>query len=199
MFHSVIRIAVAVGLVQASLAHVAVREELDTTSNVASLAGPAGPKLKWADVKALVPAVISGKKYGCKCYPGQSCWPSQSVWSKLNQTVGGGLVVHIPPAAACHNTFEGPLGTIKTYDAAGCASVQANWASEQWTYVSPVVLLSFSPLVMVTYKPQCRAAGRQHVDVRHQRHVPSDDQPVGAVYTGLLRRLRPQGHEARAY
>jgi hypothetical protein len=135
MFYSVIRVAAAVGLIQVSLAHV-VREDSGAAADVSLVGGPIGPKspkLNWADVKALVPSVINGKKYGCKCYPGQSCWPSQSTWSKLNQTVGGGLLVHIPPAAACHNTFQGPLGTVQTYDAAACANVQANWASEQWT------------------------------------------------------------------
>jgi len=148
MFYSIIRVATAAGLIQASLAHVAVREDSEAGVDVSLLGGlvpppgppgppsppaPKGPKLNWADVKALVPSVINGKKYGCKCYPGQSCWPSQSSWSKLNQTVGGGLIVHIPPAAACHNTFQGPLGTVQTFDAAACANVQANWASEQWT------------------------------------------------------------------
>lgn len=152
MFYSVLRVAAAAGLIQASLAHVVVREDSAAVADVALVAGPGSgpvgpptppgppappgpkdPKLNWADVKPLIPSVINGKKFGCKCYPGQSCWPSQSAWSKLNQTVGGGLVVHIPPAAACHNTFQGPLGTVQTYDAAGCANVQANWASEQWT------------------------------------------------------------------
>ncbi|OIW22162.1 hypothetical protein CONLIGDRAFT_703077 [Coniochaeta ligniaria NRRL 30616] len=33
----------------------------------------------------------------------------------------------------CHNTFQGPLGTVSTYSAAGCADVQANFANETWT------------------------------------------------------------------
>lgn len=151
MFYSVLRVAAAAGLIQASLAHVVVREDADvslvagpgpggpgpvappTPPGPPAPPGPKDPKLNWADVKPLVPSVINGKHYGCKCYPGQTCWPSQSAWSKLNQTVGGGLLVHIPPAASCHNTFQGPLGTVQTYDADACANVQANFASEQWT------------------------------------------------------------------
>jgi hypothetical protein len=74
-----------------------------------------------------------GRKYGCKCYPGDKCWPENSEWKKLNNDVDGNLVVHVPPEAACHNTFESPLGSVETYDAEKCAEVTANWADEQWT------------------------------------------------------------------
>jgi len=81
----------------------------------------------------LVPRVWEGKQYGCKCYVGDDCWPKSKEWKTLNSTVDGNLVIHVPPEAACHNTFEGPLGTLETYDAERCAEVTANYAAEQWT------------------------------------------------------------------
>ncbi|KXX73156.1 6-hydroxy-D-nicotine oxidase [Madurella mycetomatis] len=80
----------------------------------------------------LVPRTWNGRLYGCKCYPGDACWPSTNEWNKLNNTVNGNLHVLVPPEAACHNTFNGLLGTIPTYDAAKCAEVTANYTREQW-------------------------------------------------------------------
>lgn len=80
----------------------------------------------------LVPRTWNGRSYGCKCYPGDACWPSADQWNKLNNTVDGNLHVLVPPEAACHNTFNGLLGTIPTYDAAKCADVTANYTREQW-------------------------------------------------------------------
>ena len=85
------------------------------------------------DTPALVPATWNGQSYGCKCYLGDACWPNADSWSKLNATVDGNLVVHVPPEAVCHNTFDGPLGSIKTYDAAACAKLTAIYPDEQWS------------------------------------------------------------------
>ncbi|KAK3499468.1 uncharacterized protein B0T23DRAFT_17731 [Neurospora hispaniola] len=74
----------------------------------------------------------NGANYACKCYPGDPCWPSTLQWNLLNATVGGNLQISIPPAASCYNTFQGLLGNISTYNAAQCADVHANYASEQW-------------------------------------------------------------------
>ncbi|KAK5655587.1 hypothetical protein OQA88_5518 [Cercophora sp. LCS_1] len=80
----------------------------------------------------LVPRTWNGKSYGCKCYLGDACWPSAQSWKTLNATVGGNLVVHIPPESVCHNFFNGTLGIIPTYDAAKCADVAAKYPTEQW-------------------------------------------------------------------
>ncbi|KAH8890145.1 FAD-binding domain-containing protein [Thozetella sp. PMI_491] len=80
-------------------------------------------------------------EYGCKCYFGDSCWPSPVAWQTLNTTVGGNLIVDIPPGAPCHQVFEGPLGNITTYDAAKCAAVTANFSNEQWTTDQPAAML----------------------------------------------------------
>jgi hypothetical protein len=88
--------------------------------------------LSFSDAGSLVTTTWNGHKYGCKCYIGQSCWPSASKWNSLNSTVGGSLIVDIPPGAPCHNTFNGPLGTVNTYDAAACAEATAMWTDETW-------------------------------------------------------------------
>ena len=85
------------------------------------------------DAASLVSTTWGGRRYGCKCYIGQSCWPSNAQWRNLNASVDGTLLVHIPPGAPCHSTFNGPLGTVNTYNAAACANVQAQFASESWT------------------------------------------------------------------
>ncbi|KXH49751.1 isoamyl alcohol oxidase [Colletotrichum simmondsii] len=81
----------------------------------------------------LVPRTWQGKQYGCKCYAGDACWPKSNDWNQLNTTVEGNLHAHIPPEAVCHNTFDGTLGTVQTYDAAKCAEVTAIYTDEQWT------------------------------------------------------------------
>lgn len=90
------------------------------------------PILDFSDVAALTPRTINGESYGCKSYLGEAEWPSQSKWNALNQTVGGALQIHVPPGAVCHNTFDGPLGTINSYDAAACAEANAMFSDEQW-------------------------------------------------------------------
>lgn len=93
--------------------------------------------LDWIDAARLDQTTYNGQKYGCKCYPGRPCWPSANKWNSLNRTVDGTLRPVVPAGAVCHNTFEGPFGTVQTYDQAACADAQANFLSynEQWTYV----------------------------------------------------------------
>ncbi len=81
----------------------------------------------------LVHRTWNDTKYGCRCYYDDDCWPAADVWAKLNTTVGGNLMVDVPPGAVCHDKFHGPLGIIDTYDAAACADAKANFTSEQWT------------------------------------------------------------------
>ncbi|AEO63034.1 uncharacterized protein THITE_2039882 [Thermothielavioides terrestris NRRL 8126] len=83
----------------------------------------------------------SGTNYACKCYPGDTCWPDSGQWQKLNATVGGNLQVDIPPGAPCYNTFKGPLGDVQTYNADECATVTANWTSEQFQVEQPAAAL----------------------------------------------------------
>lgn len=71
----------------------------------------------------------SGRRYACKCYPGDRCWPTPQKWKALNDTVGGTLKQVIPNWAVCYNTFEGK----PTYNAATCAQATANFTLEQWT------------------------------------------------------------------
>jgi hypothetical protein len=71
----------------------------------------------------------SGRRYACKCYPGDRCWPTLQKWKALNDTVGGTLKEVIPNWAVCYNTFEGK----PTYNAAACAEATANFPLEQWT------------------------------------------------------------------
>ncbi|KAI1660631.1 FAD-binding domain-containing protein [Daldinia decipiens] len=89
----------------------------------------------------LVERTWNNTKYGYKCYIGDDCWPSDDSWVKLNSTVDGNLLVNIPPGASCHNTFDGPLGTVPTYDAAACAEATDKWSDESWTVEKPAAEL----------------------------------------------------------
>ena len=93
-------------------------------------ANPVRPK---APKSGLVPRTWNGQDYECKCYVGDDCWPKQKDWDALDTKVGGNLHVHIPPEAACHNSFNGPLGTVDTFDAAKCADVSSQWTNSWWT------------------------------------------------------------------
>ncbi|KAF1994964.1 FAD binding domain-containing protein [Amniculicola lignicola CBS 123094] len=72
---------------------------------------------------------FSGRRYDCKCYPGDPCWPGFTKWKWLNTTVGGNLKEVVPDAAVCYNTFEGK----PTYNAAACQYITENFNGEQWT------------------------------------------------------------------
>ncbi|KAK1751039.1 hypothetical protein QBC47DRAFT_417474 [Echria macrotheca] len=143
------RALAATALVHSAFGYVLSRDDIEIVDSLeeadaelSALKGPGGPGgLDWSDVAKLEPATINGKKYECKCYPGQKCWPGQPKWNQLNQTVGGALSVHIPPGAYCHNTMTGPLGTFNTYDAAKCQDALANFASESWTVSQPAAAL----------------------------------------------------------
>ncbi|KAK3326009.1 hypothetical protein B0H66DRAFT_145406 [Apodospora peruviana] len=107
-----------------------------------AVAGPQAPAATGASKG--VPRTWNGTNYECKCYVGDSCWPNLQKWNTLNATVGGNLRISTPPAAPCYNSYQSPWGNISTYDAAQCASITANFASEQfqidlptaglWTY-----------------------------------------------------------------
>jgi len=125
MHYPLLLLGLATGVFSTSLPHL---PRQDVTAS-----GGGTPPLNFSDAAPLQPTTWNGKKYGCKCYLGDKCWPSDKDWQKLNTTVGGNLIVDIPPGAPCHKTFQGPLGTISTYNAAQCADVQANFADETWT------------------------------------------------------------------
>ncbi|KAK4097303.1 hypothetical protein N658DRAFT_500531 [Parathielavia hyrcaniae] len=132
MVFSLLRLACAASFLSAALAQITLRSEAETVSASVDV-----DSLDFSDAAGVSTVTSKGITYGCKCYPGESCWPSASKWRSLNATVDGRLLVHIPPAAACHNTFTGPLGTVNTYDAAKCAEVTQNWESESWTAPQP--------------------------------------------------------------
>lgn len=122
------RLALAAGLMPTALTQIVVRNEPDTAARTTAIS-----ELDFSDAAGAQPAFFNGINYRCKCYPGDRCWPSAAKWRALNATVGGRLHVHIPPGAPCYNTFDGPLGTVNTYDAAACAEATQNWESESWT------------------------------------------------------------------
>jgi hypothetical protein len=78
------------------------------------------------------PRKWNGNLYSCKCYFDDACWPKKPEWDRLNKTVNGNLRLHVPPEAVCHNKFNGPLGTLSTYNEAACNELQATYADEQW-------------------------------------------------------------------
>ncbi|KAK7962720.1 uncharacterized protein PG986_003545 [Apiospora aurea] len=59
----------------------------------------------------------------CRCFPGDDCWPSLEDWNDFNETISGRLIVTVPIASPCHDSFPGV-----EYDAEKCADIQANWA-----------------------------------------------------------------------
>jgi hypothetical protein len=69
--------------------------------------------------------------YQCKCAPGEACWPAAAQWSELNTTVGGNLVVNVPPGAACYASLNGA----STYDQAKCSEATQKWGDQQWQFV----------------------------------------------------------------
>ncbi|KAL2256286.1 hypothetical protein VTK26DRAFT_1897 [Humicola hyalothermophila] len=126
------RFALVAGLASAALAQIHVRDEPDPAAKVTDVSA-----LDFSD--AAVPATTSlgGLRYGCKCYPGEKCWPSAAEWNTLNDTVNGQLQIQIPPGAPCYNQFQGPFGTVDTFDADACAEVTQNWADQWWTTGQP--------------------------------------------------------------
>ncbi|KAH6692456.1 isoamyl alcohol oxidase [Plectosphaerella plurivora] len=90
---------------------------------------------------ALIPRSIDGQEYACKCYPGEDCWPAQTAWDALDAEVDGNLQLHVPPEAACYNTFDGLLGSIETYDKEKCDDVTAKWADAKWNVDTPALNL----------------------------------------------------------
>jgi len=115
-------------LLPAALAHIAVRSEPESEALAVTVDG-----LDFTDAGETQAATFKGANYACKCYVGESCWPTANKWNSFNNTVDGTLRVHVPPGAVCHNTFNGPFGTLNTYDAAKCAEATAKWGDEPWT------------------------------------------------------------------
>jgi hypothetical protein len=128
MAFSLRRLACAIGSLPAALAQITVRSEPEAAASAVTV-----DALDFSDAAAAQPATLKGINFGCKCYPGERCWPSSSRWNSLNATVDGRLIVHIPPGAPCYNTFDGPLGTVNTYDEAKCAEATQNFENEPWT------------------------------------------------------------------
>ncbi|KAK3321760.1 hypothetical protein B0H66DRAFT_494356 [Apodospora peruviana] len=141
MFISLLKVATAASFLQTSLAASILAERNDTQVLRVAQKDQSLRYLDWSDVASLQPARIDGKKYGCKCYPGDSCWPKAQTWNQLNRTVDGKLLVHVPPGAPCHSTFAGPFGTVRTYDAAACQTATDNWGNETWTVEQPAAAL----------------------------------------------------------
>ncbi|KAL2265873.1 hypothetical protein VTJ83DRAFT_6973 [Remersonia thermophila] len=123
----------AVSFVPAAIAQVTVTNDPDLAVDAGTL-----ETLDFSDA----PAPLSlhrpgGIHYACKCLPGESCWPSAQKWNALNTTVNGRLRIHIPPGASCHNSFNGPFGTVNAYDPVKCAEATQNWSNEQWHVEQP--------------------------------------------------------------
>ncbi|KAK0720182.1 hypothetical protein B0H67DRAFT_483633 [Lasiosphaeris hirsuta] len=133
------------------LAHGIAASGVDTTS-FGSPSPPSKPHGKWVSKK------WQGTNYACKCFPGDSCWPSTRDWQTFNNTVGGTLHVNTPPAAACYNTFTGPLGNINAYNAAQCANITTNFPDEQFQIDLPTAGL-WSYFTNDTCRPTTNPSG----------------------------------------
>jgi hypothetical protein len=80
------------------------------------------------NLKALIAAtaiigVTNAASLFCRCQPGQSCWPTTDNWSSLNSSIGGNLAAVLPIGLSCHDP---------TYNAAACATQQANTHSSEY-------------------------------------------------------------------
>ncbi|KAK6835171.1 isoamyl alcohol oxidase [Apiospora arundinis] len=92
-------------------------------------------------VSVSVRTTWNGAEYDCKCSPEHGCWPSTAEWAALNTTVAGSLVADTPPGSVCYNTFDGPLGSVPTYDASQCNEALAQFANETWQIEQPAAAL----------------------------------------------------------
>jgi len=160
---------------------------------VAALAGLFTATAVVAQEQPLLPTTWNGTKYGCKCYPGDDCWPTRGDWGELNKTVDGNLAVIAPPGAVCHESFKGLLGTSRTYDAAKCAEVTANFGNEQWQWVPNGASASQSAADTIQNPATCCAT----LDLLHQRDLQTYLQPEGTVHAWLLWSLRHHGADVR--
>ncbi|KAK8030290.1 hypothetical protein PG990_000024 [Apiospora arundinis] len=86
-------------------------------------------------VSVSVRTTWNGAEYDCKCSPEHGCWPSTAEWAALNTTVAGSLVADTPPG------FDGPLGSVPTYDASQCNEALAQFANETWQIEQPAAAL----------------------------------------------------------
>lgn len=124
-------------------------DRLSTTPNLGNLQFESNFKMQYfyglLAVAALLPleasATLRGISYltstspffprpppRCKVIPGDREWPSPASWNVLKAAVGGRLINPIPPAAVCHEEFEGK----QTYDAAKCQEVTTEWSGQDF-------------------------------------------------------------------
>lgn len=98
------------------------------------------PEVEWSnhmfprqESSALSAPGTSGLGKTCKIVPSDSNWPSPARWGALKQAVEGNLIKTVPPAAVCHNSFDG----IPTFDEAACAAVRAEWGEQKFHVEHP--------------------------------------------------------------
>jgi hypothetical protein len=67
----------------------------------------------------------------CKTTPKDASWPNISEWNTLNTTLSGRLIHPLPPAAACHPTFD-------TFNNTTCAAINASWSDFPFHQNNPI-------------------------------------------------------------
>ena len=69
----------------------------------------------------------------CKVFPGDAGWPSDAQWQKFNETLGGVLILGLPPARVCYPGY---------YNASQCAAVKANYFNSRFRNDDPVEIVN---------------------------------------------------------
>ncbi|RPA75184.1 FAD binding domain-containing protein [Ascobolus immersus RN42] len=87
---------------------------------------------------SLLASSVSAQTTQCKAHPTDAgSWPTTQQWAQLNQTVSGRLAAVIPPAAACHNSFNGQ----PTYNQARCTQIRNSWGQQDFHFNDPVSIM----------------------------------------------------------
>jgi len=74
---------------------------------------------------------------GCKSFPGDNDWPTETTWTQFNNSIDGGLLKPIPPAAVC---YDGPY-----YDATKCSTLVRSASSTHFYLDHPLAVLTEWP------------------------------------------------------
>ena len=110
--------------------------------------------------------------------PAESCWPSISQWSAFNHSLGGKLIVDVPPALPC---YPGPA-----YNAETCAALDDELTTQAFVSNNPIALSyptdSCPPINATTMESPCTIGYEQNNSCSSNNETTS--QAVGTCSIG---------------